>query len=233
MNIIMTYYDAIIQAQLKLQTIGYDELLKLSMGFDTDTTSNRLTDNTTNQKTDNKTNDIGNTNGINTTTFNSVDNRVYGGIDTFNQNTTTTTTQTKDGETITLNADTPQSAIEFDLQNKSQWSNSPFISDGNLNKTNAGEQKTINSGNNTNEKSGTDTFEKRGNDKTEFNTDTTNNNIFDGMQNTDFSGNENTITKTKYNNFDMMTTYKKIVDSIQSIENLICNDLKILFLQIY
>lgn len=204
-------------ALAELDKIGFDELLKKSIG--SETVRNFLSNDIYKQNVDrNSDTTHNNTIAQNSTTS-------YGRVSTDTKNTKTTTEQTIDGKQLNLDADTPQSQISATLSAPTDWDKSPLVSGGNYSVLNSGKNETTNTGTDSNTLSGSDTTNTNTNDA--------------GLQQID----ENTKTdstddKTEREvidtyNFDYMNTFKQIYELIVNIDLQILDELRELFLTVY
>lgn len=210
---IMPFYDIQILALEELNKIGFNKLITDSIGSMGVTHTSNRGDTTTTGGTISHTDNI--TNYNNTTTSNT-----YGSTIENIRGTTQTTEQTKDSKNLSLNADTPMSAINEDLSTGS-WDSQPYVSSA---------SKTIyNNGKIENKNTGMDKQNHTGKDTTE------NSNISD----TDVDTNTNSTTIQKLNtdvwvtndvkNYDYMETFKKITENLKNIITCILNELRPLF----
>lgn len=218
MSIIMPLYNDMYNAYNELKGIGFNKLLKESIGSYTLSHTNVNGYNNTDGATQND-------------TTNQVEYSVndgwtkYGSTVTDTYGRTDTNTQEKDGKTLQLHADTPMSKISENLSNDSQWSNQPYVSDADKIINNNGTTKNTAGGSDTNAKTGKDKTHSESSSK-----DTINNSINQHINNTD---NHDTWLDSDTKNYDMMTTYKKILDILKNIDLCIINDLRDLFMFTY
>lgn len=201
LKIIMPKYNDILSAYTELQKIGFGNLLRISIGNQTDRITHTITDDFTTNKTDNT--------DTKNSTLNASSATIYG--------KNSTSTQTGDSQSINLNSDTPQSLSQIDFTNISNWKNSPYVSNASYSRNN----------------DGTNTTTDGGTDTTNTNSTQNDTGVLDGLATTDFDGDQNTVENIIHSNYDYMNTYKKIIDTIDNIDERILRDLRDLFLTVY
>ena len=249
LSIIMPYYNDLYNAYSELKSIGFNELLHKSIGSET-IRELGVGEQNRNNATTNMT--VTDDNGLQETTTTNYGKKVnqdygskvrteFGKIVTNDYGRTSTTEQEKDGKSLTLNSDTPQSKKNADLQNTTQWSETPFVTDGNLNITNSGktktedggEDKTIDSGNETQHHEGGDVTSESGGDIVSHNSNMHDNNVTSGNVDTQYTGNRAENEHITTYNFDYMKTYQQILEILTNIDTSILNELRELFLMVY
>jgi hypothetical protein len=265
MSIIMPYYNDLYNAYEELKTIGFKELIHESIGSDvtrtlgvgqqdnTKTTTGNVTDNEFGQVATTKV-DYGKEVNYNYGKYTNTDygkktNYDYGKKTTTDYGRTTTNEQEKDSTGLNLNSDTPQSSINTSLKDLSNWNETPFVTDGNLNISNNGKTKTedggtdtvtesngdvtTDSGGDVTHTSGGDNTTEGGEDNTEYKNNSHDTTNFNGNVNSDFTGNKSENEHIRTINFDYMKTYQQILDILTNIDTCILNDLRELFLYVY
>lgn len=233
MDLIMPYYNDLYNSYSELKSIGFNQLLHKSIGYEIIRNLNSKTDNTT-DSTDKKDENtqINDWTNVGTTYGKSTDFTPRES-DTTEVYSHDETNQTVDGKQLNLIADTPQSQINANLEDISNWDKTPFVSNGNLNLENDGKNETDGNSTTTVTHKGKDNTKESGKDTTDtkhgltndYTTDNKNNVVFDGLNTQD----EHT---TGYN-FDYMTTYQKILEILTNIDNMVLDSLRDLFLYVY